>query len=1351
MRWRVLLLCLLLCAKLSAQAAAPVVPDALKGWEPWVLHGEEWRECPFFADQGAGEEAAHACVLAGPVEIAIAAGSASVALDVRVYAAGWLPLVHAEDAEPEDLSLDARAVPVEGESPSVWLEAGTHQLRYRLDLRAQPESLSVPESLRLLRLAVDGKPVFPLNREGEQLWLQRAQTTTEADALELRVHRLWVDGIPQTLQTQMQLHVAGKARETRLGPAWPEGYELVRVDGDLPAIVEPGRVLRVQATAGSFTLNFQARALAPVERLSFEFPQADWPTQEIWSFAANHALRVVDVGGDSPIDPAQADVPGGWRDYPAFAIASGDALTLTQRSRGLGDDANRLSLQRELWLDFDGAGYTVQDHLHGRMRQGFRLDLAAPLELASASERGEPLLVTAGAGAGMRGVEVRIPAVQVEATSRLAWTTSLPASGWSERLDGLSTTLHLPPGWRLLHAAGADRAEQAWSERWNIYAAFIAAFAVVLGWRYGGLRVGAAVALLMLFGMHEPGAPRYSLIALLLLLLGASALGAGRIRRALFVAAALAALVFAWNALPFALEQARLALHPQLAGRAAASWSQAPGGIANVANQEKAGMAPPPPPPAPAAPAMDEVQSLESIEVSGSRLKRADTPNALPVQQMQKAQNLERYAKDAVVQAGVGRPSWQWLRVDLGFDGPVDREQTLRLWLSPPWMTAAWRWLLVLTLALLAWLLVRRVRQLRQLRAATPVLLAALLIGAGPADAADTPDPALLEQLHALLTEAPECGDACARFGAATLVIGDDRLGLEIEVHAGARVLLPLPLDDSALDTVEVRLDGAPAAVLGESGDAYVASERGVHRLSLSARVRGDRIALDFALTPARVELDTPGWAAAGLRDGRLLAERLELVREAPSVAEDAAAAPTRVPVRPFVSVIRDISLDLDWTVHTSVQRVAPVDGGYSVRVPLLAGEQPLDPTLRVDAGVAEVTLQPGSSGAVIGSRLARSETLTLQAPALTDRAEVWRIHVGPSLSLRAAGVPASSPGNVDESMPWVYEFHPLPGETLTLTVARPAAVPGATVVADRVELRSEIGARSRTETLSLTLRATQGGNQALKLPAQAELLGLSIDGRSLNLKPENGVLALPVKPGTQQVELSWRQDDGIGLTVSTPALDLGLDAANITLKLGLPADRWLLRLWGPAVGPAVLYWSALAVLLALGYGLGRSGRALLPAPAWMLLTLGFSTLSYAPLLLVACAFLALDARARHLPGAWGKWRFDFAQIGLLGLAIAAFGALVLAIPSGLLGSPQMHIAGSPVWGELAWLADRAGGALPQAGALSLPMWVYKGLMLAFALWLASALIGWLKLAWGALTAGTGWMRLRRRKSVPAG
>jgi hypothetical protein len=52
---------------------------------------------------------------------------------------------------------------------------------------------------------------------------------------------------------------------------------------------------------------------------------------------------------------------------------------------------------------------------------------------------------------------------------------------------------------------------------------------------------------------------------------------------------------------------------------------------------------------------------------------------------------------------------------------------------------------------------------------------------------------------------------------------------------------------------------------------------------------------------------------------------------------------------------------------------------------------------------------------------------------------------------------------------------------------------------------------------------------------------------------------------------------------------------------------------------------------------------------------------------------------------------------------------------------------------------------LPQASAISLPLWVYKVLMLAWALWLANALIGWLRDGFAAWTKGGYWRQSSRK------
>ncbi|MBI2993807.1 MAG: hypothetical protein HYY48_06475 [Gammaproteobacteria bacterium] len=55
------------------------------------------------------------------------------------------------------------------------------------------------------------------------------------------------------------------------------------------------------------------------------------------------------------------------------------------------------------------------------------------------------------------------------------------------------------------------------------------------------------------------------------------------------------------------------------------------------------------------------------------------------------------------------------------------------------------------------------------------------------------------------------------------------------------------------------------------------------------------------------------------------------------------------------------------------------------------------------------------------------------------------------------------------------------------------------------------------------------------------------------------------------------------------------------------------------------------------------------------------------------------------------------------------------------------------------WYQDRSGPLLPQAWILSVPLWVYRALMLAWALWLAFALLRWLKWGWSCWSRDGYW------------
>jgi hypothetical protein len=98
-----------------------------------------------------------------------------------------------------------------------------------------------------------------------------------------------------------------------------------------------------------------------------------------------------------------------------------------------------------------------------------------------------------------------------------------------------------------------------------------------------------------------------------------------------------------------------------------------------------------------------------------------------------------------------------------------------------------------------------------------------------------------------------------------------------------------------------------------------------------------------------------------------------------------------------------------------------------------------------------------------------------------------------------------------------------------------------------------------------------------------------------------------------------------------------------------------------------------------------------------------------------------------------------------------ALGGLYLAVQNGLLGIPAMQVAGnSSSMFELNWYQDRIGARMPEAWVLSLPLWVYRLLMLLWSLWLAFSLLKWLRWGWSCWSTGGWWRNRPPRKPAAA-
>lgn len=1335
----------LLGASAPAAAQDAGIPEALRDWVGWVLADADDRACPMLVS--ADGETPRAC--AWPGELALEAGPEGARFTQRwtVHARTAVPLPGDGSHWPQAVrsnGVETPVVPDEAQRPVAWLDPGEHALEGRFKWAERPESLALPGAIALVRLSVDGVPIAPLQRDDATLWFGRAASVDAgADALAIEVYRRLDDGVPATLTTRIVLNVSGEGREVTLGRVLPEGFAPTSLTGGLPAKLDGDGALVVQVRPGSHLLVLAARAQAPLDAVARPAIAAPWPVDEVWSYADDARLRVTSATTARAIDPAQAGVPGDWAQLPAFLLAAGESLALEERSRGMSpQDQNRLVLERQMWLRFDGTGFDARDRVHGTMLRDWRLDVAMPYVLERAAERGEGLLVTRGASAALSGVEVRSRAVDVAAGVRVeAVQGALPIAGWQQSFDAVTTTLSLPPACRLFAALGADHAPDSWLARWNLLDVFLVALTTLLAAWLAGRTVAGFVLVYLVLAYHEPGAPVLSVLVLVVVALLAQLLpAAGRLARVLRWARNAALVVLVLLALAFVAAQVRLALYPQLER----GTTDDPGTYRDQAIAGNVATEAPPmaqdaaaPPPAQEAVVMDRMSAVEKR--SASSTDRAQ----IATQRLK-----ERYAANTILQAGSGDPSWRWNVYTLHWSGPVLAGQTVRLLISPPWFTRVLRVVVVLLLAGLLAQLARNAfgRPLRPGPGAAVSLLAAALMLPLGAHAQGAPSPELLQELETRLLEAPRCAPRCGHIADADVSAQGDTVAVALSVHAVERVAVPIPAEEGALEPREVTIDGsAGARVLRHgAGQHFVVVPRGVHRVEIAyAASNAGKFALRFPLQPSQLDFAGDGWEAEGIADGRLLTDTLGLVRirtgEGTADGEEGAQQ-----FAPYVRVVRTISLGIDWEVTTEVVRVAPDAAAFSVRIPLLPGEQVLTQDVEIEDRMLTAALQAGALSTSWHSRLARAPAIELVAPELSRRAEAWFVHANPTWNVAFAGVPPVHPQG-DE---WIHEFHPLPGEKLLVTVTRPEALAGASIAIDRASLSAQVGKRAVEHTLELSLRTTQGGQHVVTIPAGAEVLEVSIDGAMLNVRPEAGRLSLPIRPGTQRARVRWREARDIGVVARTAAVGLGARASNLELAIGLPADRWVLRTNGPRVGPAVLYWGELVVLVLVAVGLARLRRAPLKLHEWLLLGIGFSTFSWLALLVVVAWLVALDARCRT-DGSRNDLSFNLGQLGLAVLTVLALVAVVSAIPAGLLGTPDMHLVGNASTPTaLRWFHDRSADAMPLAQAWSLPMWVYKAAMLAWALWLSSALVRWLKWGWSCWSRGGHWRT--RRAAQPA-
>ncbi|WP_144393739.1 hypothetical protein [Pleionea sediminis] len=1338
----------------SASDTNKSIPTELKPWVPWVNKHLDFIDCPMFNGGQVLSESDRACIWPATLEFKVSRTRAEIEQNWRVYKDSWIPLPGDQQTWPVMVMANGKRVLVQKRNghPYVFLKEGAAKIQGYYKWDQQPEKFYIPEVVGNLDLTVNGTKVHSPNYEKNYVLLGQGFSSgnnialKSENTLQVKVFRLVKDDHPIFLTTRLNLDISGTIREINLGPVLIDEFQPIGIDSGLPAFLNEKRELIIQAKPGSWVLKLHAYALPHVTSLTTpNNTKSVWPEQEVWAFKNNPEIRVATLIDLPVIDAESADLPFEWREYPSFLYEKGEKATIEEKVRGVPEDTNnQMTLNRNVWLSFNGQMWIFDDHISGRMRKDWRLEMEEPYLLEHAQENEESLLITT-ANNNKTGIEVRNPNLNISAMGIIEPINSMLVTGWSDRFDSVNWRINLPPAHRLIAAQGSE-SSSSWIEQWTLWNIFWVLLISVIAYRFTTLKMAAVTLVTLVLIFHETGAPIASFSSLLIafVLHRAALLANGWLPKLTRSALVLSGLVFAVSFGLFFVHQVKIILHPQLEKtsplKSNSSRIYSLSGPADNAMMMSE-------------PAMEtqmfekEKMQDQRVAVKGSRIKPS----------------LERYQKNTVIQMGSGKPAWEWQKYNLSWNSPVSQEQEVQLWIASPWLMVLWRVAAILGLLAVVLMAVSlsikkklSMQYVKQLLGAVVIVCCVPITS--PEAQAEVPSEKVLTELKQWLHQPPECFPECVTISGMRIISseknGIENLSLELQVDAFDETVFPIPQSEHW--TVQsVLIDGrAQNWMVFKNGYRWIKINKGRFKVELRGVLSGaTQFNLAFPLVPHNVQNLSDVWELEGLINNNLKSNEIGFSKRASALARsvedtestNANQVERALSIEPMVKVEREIQLGSDWRMVTRVSRIAPLKGDLNLSIPLLSFEEVISSGVIVKDNQAKILIPSERHSVSWRSTLKPESPIKLKASEINSFVEEWIIQFSHQWRVSVSGnVPEVWPKQID-NVNWAFRYLPLKGEALDIDISKPEPVKGNVQSFDEVVISVSPGDYQRNVEMKAKYRSSRGGQSVINV-GNGEQLNAIVDGRKEYLQIQDGLINYTMSPGEHQLDFNWRETKELGFKTVLPQVDLNAPMSNISVKWTVPRDRWVIWTQGPVIGPAIIYWGELLAFLLLAAIVWRTQMFPIPASSWLILGLGLSTQSWGLLVMITVWFIVLAVNNKYRMQ-YKPWLHNIIQIALVGFSVITLMALIASVPVSLLSRPDMGIAGNLSNGNLLmWYDDLSSQQTPEISVYSLPLWVYKLFMLAWALWLAFAIVKWARWGWTTMSRGEFWKPIPRKR-----
>ncbi|MDD4556930.1 MAG: hypothetical protein PHE89_06375 [Alphaproteobacteria bacterium] len=754
------------------------------------------------------------------------------------------------------------------------------------------------------------------------------------------------------------------------------------------------------------------------------------------------------------------------------------------------------------------------------------------------------------------------------------------------------------------------------------------------------------------------------------------------------------------------------------------------------------------------------------FEVASSRKMMKASYGALGVSQALVPQKVDsKYqsidvAKN-IAQTGIGFPNWRGGKdVSLSIKGPVSSNDFVRIYLLSPLVNLCLALLSVcLSVLTLYWLLDFKYTKpnvsakgknfMRKIFTAS--LFTFMLFGASSkvnasevSPVAKVPTPEILQEMKGKLAreKIPSCLPDCVSIPKAEISNDENLLKISYEVHSDADLVLPLPslMPDGSgyLKLKAISIDGGVTKnLVKENNQVYAFFKKGINKVEMTYLLdaNSDRFILSSVVRIGYMESRLSGLA---ISENKSQVQSFQINRTViKAVTSEEVSTKSKMNIDTFFKVQRVFRINTTWQLETIITRSNNLSEAVTFEIELMPMEKVLSPVEILPNNKVRVSFAPSEAYKSFTSLLPVEEDIVLSAaPEGGNYNEEWSFDVDYSWSFKFSGI------NPIVSSAKSLVFKPRAGETLTMDFFKPNNVDGYILTFDKVTYELSQGRGSMDVFMRLNFRASDSGVHSIVLPNDFEVTEVLVGGVSYPITVNENKLTLPVIQGQNNVDFKGTMKKPIGVIMSFPKFDLNAPAVNIEQFASVPLSRWVLFVSGPVKGPVVLFWSTVAAWILFSLLLSRVKIIPLGFVSWFILLIGLTQVNSIFSLVVITWFVALGLRDAFSEQLSGK---KLIQIIIPCLTFIFVFSLFKGIYNGLLGHWNMKIVGDSVqaaasYVKLGWYQDAVMGELPSPKVFSLPVWVYRLVMVVWATWLSISFVKWMKWGFKAYTKDENWI-----------